>query len=458
MPVEVIMPKVDMDMATGTLAVWHVGEGETVKKGAALFDIETDKAAMEVEAPASGILHHILAAPGQVVAVGSPVAFIYAEGEAVGASPVAPAQPAEAATPAPAPVKADSTAPAAKAPAPQAAAPAGQAGADPRPRATPVARRVARDAGLALERLVGTGPKQRIQKEDVEAEIARLAASAPAPAAATSPQIAAPAVLAEAPAPAQWTPEPGDLHVTTRKGTGTPLVMIHGFAADSAGWAPLERALPRDLPLIRIDLPSHGRSPRRAIGSFNDLARALVQVFDRVAEGPVHLLGHSLGGGLALALADIRPRQIKTLSLIAPAGLGPEIDGAALNGIARASSADSLAPWLKRLTARPSGISHDFAKAAMLARLDPALRSAQQELAAVLFPDGVQGFDLTAALERVSAPTALIWGRDDHILPWKQALVAPGEVALHLMRGVGHVPHIEDPEALAALLGRHLKT
>ena len=56
MPTEVILPKVDMDMTHGTLAVWHVAEGEMVTKGAALFDIETDKAAMEVEAPASGRL------------------------------------------------------------------------------------------------------------------------------------------------------------------------------------------------------------------------------------------------------------------------------------------------------------------------------------------------------------------------------------------------------------------
>ena len=453
------MPKVDMDMASGTLAIWHVAEGEAVKKGAALFDIETDKAAMEIEAPASGILHHILANPGEQVAVGAPVAFIYAEGEAVGAAPLAggaataKAVAATAAEPLTAPVAAP------------VAAPQLQPDPEARARATPIARRIAREAGLALDRLVGTGPRQRIQKQDVEAEIARLAGSAVERSVevdAAAPFAAAPlplsASLADATPPDHWAPEPGDLHVTTRKGTGTPLVMIHGFAADSTGWMALERALPRDLPLIRIDLPSHGRSPRRAIGSFNDLARALVQVFDRVAEGPVHLLGHSLGGALALALADIRPRQIKTLSLIAPAGLGPEIDGAALNGIARARCADSLAPWLKRLTARPAGISHDFANAAMLARLDPALRAAQQELAAVLFPDEVQGFDLTAALERISAPTALIWGRDDHILPWRQALVAPGDVALHLMRGVGHVPHIEDPEALAAILGRHLKT
>ena len=436
MPTEVIMPKVDMDMASGKLAVWHVAEGEVVKKGAALFDIETDKAAMEVEAPATGRLHHVLAAPGDTVDVGRPVAFIYAEGEAVGESPAA------------SPVAAVEVKPAAvAAPAMVAMPDIGPDSADLR--ATPVARRLAREAGLDLAAITGTGPRGRIQRADVEAAVAR---AKPAPA------IDAP-VVPKAPvaAPIAWEPQPGDVNVTTRKGTGVPLVMIHGFAADSYGWRPLEDALPKDQALIRIDLPSHGRSPLKRVGGFADLAKQMVPVFDRVAEGPVHLLGHSLGGGLALALADIRPRSVRTLSLIAPAGLGPEIDGTALNGIARASSVDSLAPWLKRLTARPEGISHDFAKAAMLARLDPALREAQQELAAVLFPDGVQAFDLTAALSRIAMPTLMIWGRDDHILPWRQALVAPGEVALHLLRGVGHVPQIEDPANVAALIGRHLR-
>lgn len=438
MPVEVIMPKVDMDMTSGKLAVWHVAEGAAVKKGAALFDIETDKAAMEVEAPASGILHHILAAPGVSVSVGSPVAFIYAEGEAVGPAPAAVAPAMAEAEPA----LAQSEVAAVAAAAPVAEEATGT-------RATPVARRLAREDGIALSALTGSGPKGRIQRSDVEAEIARRSSPAALP--------PAPAAPAASPFLADWTPQPGDLHVATRKGTGTPLVLVHGFAADSTGWMALERFLPKDLPLIRIDLPSHGRSPLRRLSGFADLAKALVQTFDRITDEPVHLLGHSLGGGLSLALADIRPRQIKTLSLIAPAGLGPEIDSAALNGIARASTADSLAPWLKRLTARPDGISHDFAKAAMLARLDPALRASQQELAEVLFPDGVQAFDLTAALERVTAPTLLAWGRDDRILPWKQALAAPGGVALHLMRGVGHVPHMEDPEALAALIGRHIR-
>lgn len=444
MPTEVIMPKVDMDMASGKLAVWHVAEGEVVKKGAALFDIETDKAAMEVEAPATGRLHHVLAAPGETVDVGRPVAFIYAEGEAVGESPAA----------APVAVVEEKTT-AVAAPAVVAAPVIGPDSADLR--ATPVARRLAREAGLELASITGTGPRGRIQRADVEAAVARVKSAPGAELAQPVVEVPKPVAVVAPAAPIIWDPQPGDLNVTTRKGSGVPLVMIHGFAADSYGWRPLEEALPKDQALIRIDLPSHGRSPLRRVGGFAELAKQLVQVFDRVAEGPVHLLGHSLGGGLALALADIRPRQVRTLSLIAPAGLGPEIDGAALNGIARAGSVESLAPWLKRLTARPDGISHDFAKAAMLARLDPALREAQQELAVALFPDGVQAFDLTAALSRIAMPTLMIWGRDDHILPWRQALAAPGEVALHLLRGVGHVPQIEDPATVAALIGRHLR-
>ena len=82
MPVEVILPKVDMDMETGKVAAWHIREGEKVKKGAPLFDIETDKAAMEVESPASGTLRYVSAELGTVAPIGATIAWIYLEGEA----------------------------------------------------------------------------------------------------------------------------------------------------------------------------------------------------------------------------------------------------------------------------------------------------------------------------------------------------------------------------------------
>ncbi len=152
---------------------------------------------------------------------------------------------------------------------------------------------------------------------------------------------------------------------------------------------------------------------------------------------------------------DIRARQVASLTLIAPAGLGPEIDAAALGGIVRATRAESLAPWLRRLTATPDGISDDYAKAAMKLRMDAGLRAAQADMTDALFPDGVQSFDLRGAMSRLTPPTAILWGRSDHILPYRQALSAEGDFALHLLSGAGHVPQIERPDRVAQILARH---
>ena len=285
-PTEVILPKVDMDMTHGTLAVWHVKAGDEVAKGAALFDIETDKAAMEVEAPASGILHHILAGPGDKIPVGEVVAYIYPPGVPVGPRPAGqPVQATpESVAPAPSPVVAVSHDVAAPVPERSAAG-------DQKVRATPAARVTARQAGLDLAAISGSGPRGRIQRDDVRGYADRSSE--------------APANLA---APQHWSPEPGPLHVSTRKGNGIPLVMLHGFASDSQSWAPLEKAMGPDRALIRIDLPGHGRSPKRKIRSFAELSRMMVEAFDQaiLAYDRVHLLGHSLGGALALSLTDIR--------------------------------------------------------------------------------------------------------------------------------------------------------
>jgi pyruvate dehydrogenase E2 component (dihydrolipoamide acetyltransferase) len=173
MAVEVILPRVDMDMAAGKISKWHVKDGDKVTKGAALFEIETDKAAMEIDAPADGILRNIVVPEGGTAPVGSAVAYIYAEGEAVTAPAAAAAPKPEAAAPAP------------SSPAPAVSAPAvnGEA-----PRATPLARRLARQTGLAITAISGSGPRGRITAADVRAAgEARPAVPAPAtPVAAVS--------------------------------------------------------------------------------------------------------------------------------------------------------------------------------------------------------------------------------------------------------------------------------
>lgn len=160
MAVEVILPRVDMDMATGKISKWHVKDGEKVAKGALLFEIETDKAAMEIDSPADGILRNIVVDEGASAPVGTAVAYIYAEGEA--ASAAAP--------------KAETPAPAAAAPGASAAAINGE-----QPRATPLARRLAKEAGLAISAIAGSGPRGRVVAADVR-QAAEAGAKAPAPA------------------------------------------------------------------------------------------------------------------------------------------------------------------------------------------------------------------------------------------------------------------------------------
>jgi pimeloyl-ACP methyl ester carboxylesterase/biotin carboxyl carrier protein len=426
-PIEVILPKVDMDMSHGTLAVWHVVEGETVKKGAPLFDIETDKAAMEVEAPATGSLHHVTAKPGDKVPVGAVVGWIYPEGLAVGPAP-------KSVDAEPIPVAGTESV------IPHKPASLGETSTNLGKRATPAARKAARDSGFNLSEVMGTGPLGRIQRDDVTSLLSRHA----------SPSLSEPSVLT------QWTQGAGPLAISRRKGEGKPLVLLHGFTADSQSWAPFEKALGPTRPLIRIDLPGHGKSPKRQVRNFQDLSRMIVEAFDEATRGEneVHLVGHSLGAALALALADIRGRRIASLTLIAPAGLGPEIDAAALNGIVRASRIESLAPWLRRLTATPDGISDDYVRAAMRTREEAALRACQTDMAQALFPDGVQAFDLCAALQRLDLPTQILWGRRDHILPLAQAIAAEGDFALHLLSGAGHIPQIECPDRVARITQR----
>jgi pyruvate dehydrogenase E2 component (dihydrolipoamide acetyltransferase) len=168
MAVEVILPRVDMDMATGKISKWHHRDGDKVAKGAALFEIETDKAAMEIDAPADGILRNIIVAEGNSAPVGSAVAWIYAEGEAVTAPTTAtavtpaPTAPSPAATPAATTSMAPVT---------------GEA-----PRATPLARRLARQAGLAIGTIPGTGPRGRITAADVRSANEAKPAPVPLPA------------------------------------------------------------------------------------------------------------------------------------------------------------------------------------------------------------------------------------------------------------------------------------
>jgi pyruvate dehydrogenase E2 component (dihydrolipoamide acetyltransferase) len=162
MATEVILPKVDMDMATGRISRWFVADGAAVKQGDVLFEIETDKAAMEIEAPVSGLLRNPTA-EGSEVPIGSVVGWIYGEGEAVASAP---------ATKAAEPVVES------KRPTASAVPPVAVQDKSKGTRVTPLARRIALEAGIVLSALVGTGAHGCITRSDVEDAIKTKAAPA----------------------------------------------------------------------------------------------------------------------------------------------------------------------------------------------------------------------------------------------------------------------------------------
>ena len=183
MATQILMPALSPTMEEGTLAKWLVKEGDTVKSGDILAEIETDKATMEFEAVDDGIVGKILVAEGTAgVKVNAPIAVLVEEGEDASAAPA----------PAAAPVAEKAVAPVAAPAAPAQAAPKASGA---RVFASPLARRIAAEKGIDLSQVAGSGPHGRIVKVDVEAAkpgvvTTAAVATTPAPAAATAPAMA----------------------------------------------------------------------------------------------------------------------------------------------------------------------------------------------------------------------------------------------------------------------------
>jgi pyruvate dehydrogenase E2 component (dihydrolipoamide acetyltransferase) len=192
MATNILMPALSPTMTEGTLARWLKHEGEKISAGDVIAEIETDKATMEVEAVDEGVLGKILVPDGtQGVKVNAPIAVLVAEGEAVPANAGAPPAPAPAPAHAEAPAKAEAPKPASQ----PAERPNGHDRTETAARgerifASPLARRMAQQAGIDLTALKGSGPNGRIVKADIEAAQKRVA-----------PPAAAEARPAEAPAP-----------------------------------------------------------------------------------------------------------------------------------------------------------------------------------------------------------------------------------------------------------------
>lgn len=444
MPTEVILPRVDMDMAKGKVSRWFVEENAKVQKGQVIFEIETDKAAMEIESPASGTIRDLVSDNGKEVPVGSIVARIYGDSEAY----APPAQPAavQAADTTPLELLTADAPATATFPSP-ASAPHQPAGGTEVSgmRATPLARRLAREHRIELTQLRGSGPGGRIQQSDV---LAYVAAASPT---IDAKPAAPPSCRARAEQAATSLQNAGPLHrVWLRQGNGTPLVLIHGFGSDLNSWRPFIASLPQDRPVLGIDLPGHGGSLLDRQSTLAALAASVLDTLLAEDLSSLHLIGHSLGAAVAAAVASQSQLDIRSLMLLSPAGLGPDMNGAFISGFLRATSEASIAPWIRQLAFDERTLGASFVSATLRSR-SSELTKAQEQLAANVFPDGTQAFSIRHLFESFDWPVKVIFGAEDRIIPARHATGLPGTVAIHVFSATGHMPQLEQRHAVGRL-------
>jgi pimeloyl-ACP methyl ester carboxylesterase len=289
-------------------------------------------------------------------------------------------------------------------------------------RATPKARRLARECGIDIAKIAGSGPRGRVQACDVGSPVAK------APAGATLHR--------------EW----------LAPGEGPPIILVHGFGADLNGWRPLVRHFAPGRPALALDLPGHGRSEPVESQGLEPLVDELQAALAEEGVGPAHFVGHSLGAAVAVAFAARQPKAVRSLTLLAPGGLGPDFNGAFIEGFLRARSEASLAPWLRLLASDEAALGVAMAKATLRQRRETGVGAAQAKIAAALFPDGVQAFDVREKLARFAGPKKIIFGLDDRIIPARHAHGLPGAVAVHLFANIGHMPHLEARDEVAELI------
>ncbi|MBV8355627.1 MAG: acetoin dehydrogenase dihydrolipoyllysine-residue acetyltransferase subunit [Candidatus Eremiobacteraeota bacterium] len=363
--IAITMPKFGLSMTEGKVVSWAKGEGEEVKAGDELADIETTKITNAYESPFSGVLRRHVAREQEELPVGALIAVM----------------------------------------------------ADP-----------------------------SVAEAEIDAFIERFRA-----------EFAARAPEAEAAGP-----EPQTVEVDGRTirylesgagNEGRPIILVHGFGGDLNNWLFVQPALAEHHRVIALDLPGHGGSTKDVgAGDLAALSGAAFGFLQALDVAKAHLVGHSLGGAVALRMALDHNAHVASLTLICPAGLGEEIDEAFTRDFIAASRRKQLEPVLVKLFTDPSLVSRDMVEDLLrFKRLDGA-QEALTRMRAANF-EGGQREVLRARLgELGDVPVQVIWGADDKVIPARHSESLPSGVQTHVLADAGHMPHVERASEVSGLI------
>jgi pyruvate dehydrogenase E2 component (dihydrolipoamide acetyltransferase) len=238
-------------------------------------------------------------------------------------------------------------------------------------------------------------------------------------------------------------------------GTGdAPILLIHGFGADLNTWMFNQPVLAERRRTVALDLSGHGGSTKvldfalDAAGFAADIDHLLAALaIDRV-----HLVGHSMGAAIALSFAMSQPDRVASLTMIAPAGLGREINAAFIDGFVKMERRRDAQEVLRLLVHDPDLVGRAMVEDVLRYKRLDGIAAALAAIAVEWFPGGVQREALAALVPALAMPVQIVWGRDDRIIPVAHAEALAGRVPVHLLDNVGHLPHMEKANEVNRLI------
>lgn len=414
--IEFGIPPTGEQMDEARLVSWRVQPGDSFEADQVLLEIETDKSVIEVTAPRMGrMIEHLIDVDARI-SLGSPVARLMLEGEADPEAAAPPGPQTDIATFTTAtPISSASAVPAT----PNENSVSGWIP------MTPAARAALRAGGLQPSSIAGSGPGGRLTLSDVQ-----RAGNGGSIRVGREGEFSVPT-------------RHGNIHLKTwnasgNRGASATVVLIHGLFADLQAWGAMALHLSRaGSRVVALDLPVHGNSEAVA-DDFASLVESVGDAVDGATEGPIVLVGHSFGAAVAAHLVDRPCLPVQALVLLAPLGLGTEIEQRFLDGVLNGHTAEALGRELSKLSASgavPSDAYLEDLRARIAAR-----RAALVAVCNGVAVRGVQQVAIRARLDAAPCPVAIVHGRADEIIPWQHALNAPPRAALHLAPHVGHMP------------------
>ncbi|QGZ61582.1 acetoin dehydrogenase dihydrolipoyllysine-residue acetyltransferase subunit [Paraburkholderia acidisoli] len=234
---------------------------------------------------------------------------------------------------------------------------------------------------------------------------------------------------------------------------GVPVVLIHGFGGDLNNWLFNHADLAAARTVWALDLPGHGESAKAVeSGSLDELAQSVLAFLDAQQIPRAHLVGHSLGGAVAMTLAQQAPERVASLALIASAGLGAEIDHAYLEGFAAAANRNALKPHVAKLFADPALVTRQLVEDLVKYKRLEGVQAALGKIAGQVLEGGAQRRVFRDRLATLAPRVLVIWGEVDQIIPSRHGQgLAPG-VQVEVIAGKGHMVQMEAAQDVNRLL------